>query len=889
MTHELTPDRWAAIQRLFHQALDRAPEARAALLGERRTGDPDLVHQVESLLEAHQRPGLLDLAGATEGEPPRSLPERIGQYQLLRPLGEGGMGVVYLARREGGDFTQLVALKILRSGLVDPRLEARLRAERRLLARLEHPGIARLIDGGATPGGQPYYVMEYVEGTSLLVHCDSAALGLRERIGLFLEICNAVHHAHQQLVIHRDLKPGNVCITRSGRPKLLDFGIAKALDPDTGEPGGSAQVTGTIPWCTPAYASPEQIRGQQAGTPSDIYSLGVILYQLFTGRRPYAVESAASPRELERLVCEVAPPRPSSAGFGEAEAAARGSTPDQLRRSLAGDLDTIVQKAMAVDTERRYASVEQLADDLRRYLSGQPVLARPDSLPYRLGKFIRRHRIAVTAAAVVLLALVAGVATTAWQATVAGRERDRAEAALAESQDVTGFLIELFQASAPEAAPGDTAAAREILRRGVTRVDELADRPLVQAHMLDALGMVFVSLGQYDRAQNLIERGLATRLGVLDSLDPEVGESYRLLGRTYRARAHYPEALEALRRALDIKRRALGPADPGVIQVLMDLGFLMPYLGRTDESARYYHEALGLWRQVGGDTSEPVASALLTLAAAERRLVRYHEAAAAAREAIAIRTTLYGHGDPKVADAMITLGDILAVTPTDRQEAEQLFREAIAVQQRAFDPVDLARIHGLNSLADLLVERGEGLEEAEGLYREILDMRLKLLGPVHPSVALSYDELGEVLQARGRLDQAVEARRRGLDTWRRAVGPEHAGVAGSMGGMADLYLARGELHKAEALWREAIAMRVRLHGPDHPLVGLGLSHLGMVLTARGSYPEAEQVLLRALRIQEATQPAGHPDRKEAHRSLAVLYRAMGRSEEAAEQEALADD
>ncbi len=352
----MTVDRWSSVQELFHQALQHLPSDRSAFLTEACKGDSDLRGEVLSLLAAHEGAGPV---GRLDDAAPVLAPslEWIGPYRLIRRIGEGGMGIVFLAERSGEGFSQVVALKLIRAGFADPRLQERLAEERRLLARLEHPGIARLIDGGSTPGGQPYYAMEFVEGTDLLQYCDDHALPLHARLELFIEICDAVHYAHQQLVVHRDLKPGNVRVTPDGRPKLLDFGLAKALENDDG-----GDATQTAPWLTPAYAGPEQLKHGRVSILTDVYALGVVLYELVTGVKPYQVDGL-NPAELTRVVCEVVPRAPSTV---VKDTAAFGTPVGAVRRMLAGDVDVIVLKALAKEPERRYGSVAELADDIRR-------------------------------------------------------------------------------------------------------------------------------------------------------------------------------------------------------------------------------------------------------------------------------------------------------------------------------------------------------------------------------------------------------------------------------------------------------------------------------------------------------------------------------------------
>ena len=434
----MTPERWQQVKALFEQALERPPDERAAFLDQACHGDEALRREVRSLLSSHDdgfldEPLSLDAPSGDDGAAHTG--QRIGAYRLVREIGHGGMGAVYLAERADGQFHQQVAVKFVRHGVDSDTLRRRFRAERQILARLEHPHIARLIDGGVSEDGLPYLAMEYVEGTRIDHYCDAHHLSTNERLRLFLAVCEAVHYAHQNLIVHRDLKPSNILVTEGGTVKLLDFGIAKLLDDNAAAtPLDEVPRTG-MRVMTPEYASPEQIRGEPVTTAFDVYALGIILYELLAGQRPYRL-SGLSPGEMERIVCEKAPARPSTAVTREAQTDAtraatpeeisrmRSTQPDKLRRRLAGDLDTIVMMALHKDPSRRYRSVGQLSEDLRRHLDGLPVTARPDSFAYRISKFIRRHWMGVAAA--VFISLLGGIATTAWQARVAEQQRRKA-------------------------------------------------------------------------------------------------------------------------------------------------------------------------------------------------------------------------------------------------------------------------------------------------------------------------------------------------------------------------------------------------------------------------------------------------------------------------------
>ena len=467
----MTSQRWGEVKSVLGALLETTAAERPALMDKLCGRDSGLRTAVEQLLAMEEKAGdLLDtmiLPGAAlrRDAPP---PSSIGSYRVLREIGRGGMGVVYLGERADGEYRKQVAIKLITSGRGDSGrdsgMEQRFRRERQILAQLDHPGIARLIDGGATEGGQPYFIMEYIDGLPLLSYCDGNRLGVNERIELFLSVCDAVAYAHQNLVVHRDLKPGNILVTAETEARLLDFGLAKVLDPD--DPGEDLTVAGT-PMMTPAYASPEQIRGEHYTVSGDVYSLGVILYELLAARRPYELKTG-SLAELARVVCEQEPPPLAiAAANATAEAAGyRGATPDRLRRRLSGDLERIVAKALAKDPQRRYSIVAELAEDLRRHRDGRPIVARPATLRYRMGKALRRHRVAVPAGTLAALLILGFAGTTWWEARRAERRFQQVRS-LAHS-----VLFELHDAI--EHLPGSTAARELLVRRALEYLENLS-------------------------------------------------------------------------------------------------------------------------------------------------------------------------------------------------------------------------------------------------------------------------------------------------------------------------------------------------------------------------------------------------------------------------------
>lgn len=890
----MSPDR-SRVEQLFEAALALPPETRRAFLTEAAGADPELLREVDALLAAHERSaGVLDdaPAGAAAAwlglQKPDALPAdaRIGPYRILGELGRGGMGVVYLAERADGQFRRRVAVKILR-GDPDRDVLARIRAERQILASLDHPNIARLLDGGITTDGRPYLVMTHVDGLPINVFCDRMRLGIRERLAIFATVAGAVEHAHHNLIVHRDLKPSNILVTTDGQPHLLDFGIAKLLNPTL--TGGDAPVTGNMRQVlTPEYASPEQLRGESLSTASDVYSLGVVLYQLLTGRLPHTVDNRSVGATLERVLGqEPLPPSrqvtrsatasaPIDPGHPGQLATDRGTTPQRLRRELAGDLDAIVLMALRKEPHHRYPSAEALSQDIQRYLDGRPVQARRGSGAYRLRKAIRRHRGQAAAVAVGALALLLGAATAAWQADVAHRERDRteaalrqAEAALAESAGVTEFLMELFRAGDPTEAGAGQVTARDLMRRGALRVEEMADRPLVQARILDAVGQVEHNLGAFDEAQSLLERGLALRRAELGDSAPEVAESLMHLGLLLNTRARYAAADVRFQEALAIRKAALGEMHPAVAETYLELALNNR---RGDERREYFHRAIGIQQTSLGREHPEVALTLRMMGSVARAEGDIDFAEELFREALRINEGAYGPDHLAVAGILIHLGDLLREHRGELDEAERLYRRALAIQTRRLGEDHVSLVHVINSLAHIHAARDLG-EGAEGLLRRSLAIISAAMGAEHRSTAAQLEGIATELERQGRLAEAEQLQREAVAIYRDQLG-RHPTTAGGMRGLATLLVRRGGLDEAAALQAEAEAIYTAV-------LGVGSIHhanlqreVGDLLVRRGDHQGAEAAYLRSLALLRRSFPEEHLEVQMTRDALAAMGAAV---------------
>jgi eukaryotic-like serine/threonine-protein kinase len=824
-----------------------------------------------------------------------SEPRRVGPYRIVRSLGAGGMGTVYLGERDDERFEAQVAVKLLLSSLVGTDLAGRFSRERQILAELSHPGIARLLDGGTTDGGIPYLVMEYVDGTPIDEFVRRSELGLRERLELFLKVCDAVRHAHARLIVHTDLKPANILVNAEGRPTLLDFGIAKLMgDPDT-DPG-SVSATNVDRPLTPAYSSPEQIRGERIATSTDVYSLGVLLYELVTGTLPYPTH-AREGRVLEEAILH-ADPRPPSSRTDPTLTGSTSTWSSGRHHRIDRDLDTIILKALAKDPERRYASVDRLADDLERYLLGKPVLARPDSWTYRTGKFVRRHRGSVAGAVATLASVVVfGVVSLALAAQVEA-ERNDALAARGEAQAVTDFLVDVFDATDPNRAQGLDLTARDILGAGGSRMrTELGDQPGVQVAVALAIGEAYRRLGASDsagtaiafaaeRAQEAhgvrsVPRALAlealgrihTGHGLLEEADSTLAEALSIamdvagpdaletatvwnsVGSLRQARLEFDAAEAAYLEALRIREATLGPTDPETITILNNLGQLYPDAGRFAEAIEFSRRALDAYLARHGDTPHlQVAYSTNNLASALEWAGRYDEAEPLYIRSLEIREALLDPDHPSVTRVRNNLG-VLYVRSGRHDQAVPLLEEVVAAERRhGHQPMSLAR--SLSNHGTALVRSGRyadalaPLRESEALFSE-------LLGPDAVVLAFPRQTQGDALAALGRSAEAEAVYRAALDVRQRGLPEDSPNLAFSRNKLGTFLLDEGRIAEAEVLLEQAFDVRIAALTEGHPDLVDSRIQIGRLRAAQGRTEEAAQLLRRA--IEEGTAARGADD------------------------------
>jgi serine/threonine-protein kinase len=811
----MTIERWHEVIELFEQAMDQPIVDRERFVND-AAADADLRDRVLAMVRADVHTHrLLDatpdaIASAVLEESAARLQGlRLGPYTLLREVGRGGMGTVFLAERE--DVDKRVALKLMSGGLASRERIERFLLERRVLAQLEHPNIARLLDAGVAPDGTPWLAMEYVDGQPIDAWCDARRLDVSDRLVLFEKVCDAVAYAHRNLVVHRDIKPSNILVTAEGEPRLVDFGIAKLLDAT--DPTGT--LTHTTHPMTPEYASPEQLRGEAITTASDVYQLGVLLFELLTGRRPHRV-AAERRHEIERAILDSDAPRPSLVVTTATDeiAQARATTPDRLRRRIGGDLDNIVLMALRPEPALRYASAQQLREEIRRHQSNQPVIARPATVRYRTSRFVRRNRVVVAAAAIVFLSLVGATVGMTWQARlsdnaarIAAEQRDRANIEAAKAEQVAAFLTDLFQQSDPDVALGRDITARELLARGAQRLGEdgeLAAQPLVRAELLNVLGRVYRDLGSAADARKLLEEGLRLRRAHLETNHADLAES------------------------------------------LSSLGALAVNENRTADASAYLQEALAIRRVSPTPDSGQLAAALHNLAGVHMQNAAYDTAEALLREAVRIRRGLDEENTDNLEGSLQGLG--VAMSRQGKLAAADSFlREVLRVRRARLDPRHPELARTIMNVGALKIRQRE-YAAAEPYLREAIGIWRVVLGK-HTDLATALNNLGSSLESQGELEEAESAYRESLEMKRELIAGDHASIAFSLNNLGLLLEKRGDIARAEALLLESLAMRRRLQGDNHPEVADALYNLGLFNVRRGRDARAERDFTRALEIR----------------------------------------
>lgn len=876
----MTRDDQHEIEELLEEVLQRPEHEQASFLASARVSCESIRNEVHSLLEAARKAGAflerppltaIDALGEVLPGDDGVIGQAIGSYVIDEHIASGGMGRVYRAHRADETFEKQVAIKIVKRGMDTEELLQRFQYERKILASLDHPNIARLLDAGETDDGRPYFVMEFVDGTTITAYARDQRLSVPDRIDLFLKVCAAVQHAHAHLAIHRDLKPGNILINSDGEPKLLDFGIAKALRPD--RPDNELTQEEAAPM-TLRHAAPEQVRGDPVQMATDVYALGLVLYELLTDQSPYGLVDA-TPAEYRRAILDVEPIPPS------AHRATGGSTSIATRwpRQVSGDLDTIVLKAIRKEPARRYQTVQQLADDLVRLREGRPVLARPDTMGYRIGKFVRRHTIPVVALSALFATLVVGVVSigalyveTRAQRTAAIQSREEAEA-------VISFLTDLVGQADPYQGNPD-ARIRDLLDDSARTVDSrFSDKPLVKARVQATLGRTYTSLGLYDEAQIHLERAFVTLTenheGVSESLLIDVMSE---LSRVRWRQGHLDDANSMMTDALARATQFFGEEHRSTLTALNHLGVIKRNRGELEEAARLHEQAVEGFTRIQGPEHEDTLVAKNDLALAYQNLGRLDEAESLLTETLETRRRTLGPSAPATLTSMFNLGTLRGVQG-QLDEARALLEDLAARRTDrlgAEHPIVLA---DRSRLAGILTRLGD-MDKAEAILIETLDAQRRALGSEHPDVLGTYNDLASIYRRTDRPEQAADMLREALEIHTSLRGPDHRNTLVLQANLASAYMELDRYEEASLLLLDGIE-RARATLPQpHRFTGVFLGRYGRCLLELERDEEATSVLHESYEILVEALGATHASTQDVVKQLSDFYESRGAAAEA---------
>ena len=887
-TIDLNPERWSKVEDLFDRAANLDASAQVEYLETACRGDNELRNYILDLLRAS--PSMDAAIGKTivdsidrafaddtaQADDMRG--EKIGPYQVVRLIGSGGMGMVYLAERADQQYDQQVAIKLGRHRLVDPETIRRLRNERQILADLDHPNIARLFDGGTTEEGVPYLVMEYIDGTRIDTYCDLHRLNVVERLKVFQTICAAVHYAHQNLVIHRDIKAANILVATDGTPKLLDFGIAKLID-SAGEAADGLTREGAV-IMTPANATPEQILRKPVTTATDVYALGLLLHTLLSGHRAYETESL-SPTEWAHVVCQQDVVRPSLrlrqisrnvTPGDEAVADNRSTSIVRLQRQLRGDLDTIVLNALRKEPARRYRSVSALADDIGLHLKSMPIVARSDSWRYRAGKFVRRHYVAVAASVLVVAMLAVFSVVLSVQNRSITKERDTA-------REVSRFLEDIFMSQDPAQAKGAKITAAELLAAGADRIQsDLGERPEIQSTLMGTIGRVYYSLGEFEPSAELLEQALQLQLQAHGENHPDVAAAKNDLATTLIQRAEYSRAEDLLESALQTNRNSGGPALPQVAANLENLADLYVRSGDIDRAEASVVESLDIYSQLGASYGMELAEAKATLARTLQVQGDLGRTETLLLEAIKIVENAEGDNHPEMAYYLQNLG-VLQRSKGDLQSASETLEKAVAATRRI-----LGEKHDL--LAATLIDQGVvfhltgDFENANRVMREALALYTETRGNDHPAVGYTLIVLGMLQHDMADLEAAENSLREAFGIFEEAFERDHQYTASTLTELGAVLNSADRPEEAQPLLQRALEIRQKDYSADHELVAATRTEYADAFTRQGQFDTAEPMLLKSFRTLR--DKPGRRNRR-ATKALARFYELSGRPRTEARQ------
>ena len=883
---------------IFNQAVELTGTDRTEYLDEACGADDALRSEVESLLGHYATEATVQ--DNTTDAPPGTYQQgdTIGPYTILSTLGEGGMGMVYLAQ-QAKPVRRRVALKVIKAGMDSKQVIARFQAERQALALMNHPGIASVYEAGMTEDARPYFVMEYIEGTSITEACDAQHLDTTQRLELMAEVCDAVQHAHQKGVIHRDLKPGNILVSRGDddrlRPTIIDFGVAKATSQDLTEMTYMTQQGHLVG--TPAYMSPEQVDLNIADidTRSDVYALGVIMYEVITGRPPFDPRSLwdAGLEEMRRIIREEEPPRPSTwlSTTGGEEAAkiaqARQTEVASLSRLLGRELEWIPLKALRKERSERYDSAKDMAEDIRRYLSGQPLEAGPESAMYRLRKAVRRNKGAFTAAAIVCLVLIAGVVISLGFAFEADREReaaiqarDEAETEKNRAEAVKDFVTTMLSSVDPDTAGAmDKELMMLVLSQAATSAGEqFQDQPLTEAEIRSVIGRTYINLGRYDEAEPHIVASLVICRRVLGDEHPDTLGSISTMGDLLYSQGKYDEAMPYYVEALETYSQVFGDEHPSTLGSIGRMGNLFISQGKHDEAWSYYVEALETSRRVLGDEHPHTLVSISAIGGLLYSQGKYDEAEPYYVEALETSRRVLGDEHPITLGSISRMG-ILFISQGKYDEAEPYCVEALETYSQVLGDEHPSTLLSISVMGGLLSIQGKH-DEAMPYYVVALETSRRVLGDEHPSTLGSISRMGNLFYSQGKYDEAMPYYVEALETYSQVLGDEHPDTLLSISTMGDLLYSQGKYDEAEPHIVASLVICRRVLGDEHPSTLLSIIAMGNLLYSQGKYDEAMPYYVEALETSRRVLGDEHPDTLDSISTMGDLFYSQDKYDEA---------
>lgn len=879
-------DRWKKINDIVDTALELRGKERTTYIEQACVGDQQLKKQVTELLTAIEQSETEQFLERSESYPqhlvadvskePAEYPassmigHTVNSYEIRDLIGHGGMGSVFLAERADGAYKRKVALKILRRGMDIPSNVARFRRERHILARLDHPHIARLLDGGVTEEGLPYLVMEYIDGTPLYDYCDQKQLGIDDRLQIFKDICLAVQHAHRNAIIHRDLKPSNILVKDDGKVKILDFGIAKLLEPDDLQNALFQTQTGAR-MLTLGYSAPEQVNRGVITTSTDVYMLAIVLYELLAGVHPFELDNLEL-NEIEKTIRHHIPDPPSKlfaslpAKQQHQVAERRAGTASGLPKILKGDLDAIILKALRKEPESRYKSAEQMLEDLERREHNLPVLARKDSWRYDASKFIKRHRKGLSVATGFLLLIVAFGGFYTWQIA---KERNHARREAMKARTVSQYLIGLFKSAKPNHSHGDTVTARQLLDIGKARINDLSGQPAVQGRMLEVLGNIYTVLSSPQEGDSLLKKSLRIKRHSYAASEPELASIYYSMATNKHVSGDYERSLTLLDTTLLYQRKMYDGRNPEIAQTLELMSENLRKNGDIDSAYTVIHRAESMYRSLGDTLGKAYLETIMELGAVSVAKGNYRESQKIWQRSLQLSRNLFESPHPQILNCLNGLAHAMKEL-NYYPRAESLYHKSLPMTQKLYGKNDINMAVTLNNLAGTYYYQDK-YEGADSLYKQSHAILRSVLGPEHPYTISTLYNWANLKSVMHDYEGAENLYRKVINLDEKKFGHDHPNVASDYSGLANLYADKGRYRKALNLYRESLDIRTSVYdNPNHPYIAFNKRSIAEIQENIGREERAGKLYKQALVALLNTYDPQHPEVKKTAREYARL-------------------